>query len=92
MLELCDLNKMSYEELQALAAATAMVIGERKDARRNELIQEVCKAMNNLYAEFPGVELTIYPRCSECGNDLEIDVLHWLCAGRNLLPQDFSGR
>ena len=24
MLELCDLNKMSYEELQALAAATAM--------------------------------------------------------------------
>lgn len=84
-----DLSKMSFEELQELHAATGSVMDERKNRRCQELIQNVCDAMNALASEFPLVELCVNYHCSECDTD---DIMDYFCkSGRQLItPNHFN--
>ena len=84
-----NLNKMSFEELQNLYTAVGMAMDERRDNRRQELIQNVCDAMNALASEFPNVELPVAYHCAGCSYEDEEDVLYVLCQGRQLTPDDF---
>ena len=74
-----DLSKMSFEELQQLHAAVGMAMDERRDRRRQELIQKVCDAMNALASEFPTTELRVRYQCLECAMDDDIDVMEYFC-------------
>lgn len=87
-----DLSKMSFEELQELHAATGRAMDERKSRRCQELIQNVCDAMNALASEFPNVELCVNYHCLECGLDEDIDVMDYFCAsGHQLItPNHFE--
>ena len=84
------LQNMSLEELKSLSVAVAAELESRRSARRDELIQAVCDAMNLLYKEFPGIELNIPYSCSECNIEDEIDVMYALCSGRKMKPEDFG--
>ena len=84
-----DLSKMTYDELEALHSATFLAMQEIKDERRDELIQQVCDAMNDLHAEFPYVELPVSYRCVECGYDDDVNALYVFCHDRKLKPEDF---
>ena len=83
-----DLSEMSFEELQELHAATGRAMDERKNRRCQELIQNVCDAMNALASEFPLVELRVNYHCSEC----DIDVMDYFCkSGCQLItPNHFN--
>lgn len=87
-----DLSKMSFEELQELHAATGRAMDERKSRRCQELIQNVCDAMNALASEFPLVELRVNYHCSECDIDDDIDVMDYFCeSGRQqITPNHFQ--
>lgn len=87
-----DLSKMSFEELQELHDATGRVMDEHKNRRCQELIQNVCDAMNALASEFPLVELRVNYRCPECDIDDDLDVMDYFCeAGRHLItPNHFN--
>jgi hypothetical protein len=83
-------QNMSLKELKSLSEAVAVELESRRSARRDELIQAVCDAMNNLYQEFPGIELNIPCYCSECNTEDEVDVMYVLCSERKMKPGDFS--
>lgn len=85
------LQNMSLEELKSLSEAVAAELESRRSARRDELIQTVCDAMNALYKEFPWTELNIPYHCAECGYEDDIDVMYALCSGRVMTPKDFGG-
>ena len=85
------LQNMSMEELKSLSEAVAAELESRRSARRDELIQTVCDAMNALYKEFPWTELNIPYHCAECGYEDDIDVMYALCSGRQITPKDFGG-
>ena len=88
-----DLSKMSFEELQQLHAATGMAMDERRDRRCQELIQNVCDAMNALASEFPAVELRVNYQCPECTMDDDLDVLDYFCEmGHQLITPDHFTR
>ena len=85
------LQNMSLEELKSLSEAVAVELESRRSARRDELIQNVCDAMNALYKEFPWTELNIPYHCAECGYEDDVDVMHALCSGHVMTPKDFGG-
>lgn len=85
------LQNMSLEELKSLSEAVAVELESRRSARRDELIQTVCDAMNALYKEFPWTELNISYHCPECGIEEEVDAMYALCSGRKMTPKDFGG-
>lgn len=89
MFSIQDIERMSTNELSALVSECKIELEKRSKARRNELIQAVCDAMNNLYQEFPNIELSIYYTCPECGIGGEIDIMDALCSGREMKPGDF---
>jgi hypothetical protein len=90
MFNIKDIEHMSVNELSALISECRIELEKRSDARRNELIQTVCDAMNSLYQEFPGVELNVSYACPECGIEDEVDVMYVLCSGRKMKPGDFG--
>ena len=85
------LQNMSLEELKSLSEAIAAEMESRRNARRDELIQTVCDAMNALYKEFPWTELNIGYHCPECGIEEDVDAMYALCSGRKMTPKDFGG-
>ena len=85
------LQNMSLEELKSLSEAVAAELESRRSARRDELIQTVCDAMNALYKEFPWTELNIGYHCPECGVEEDVDAMYVLCSGRVMTPKDFGG-
>ena len=85
------LQNMSLEELKSLSEAVAAELESRRSARRDELIQTVCDAMNALYKEFPWTELNIGYHCPECGIEEDVDAMYALCSGRVMTPKDFGG-
>ena len=76
-----DLDKMSFEELQQIHDAVNMEMKERKEHRYQELVQNVCDAMNALASEFPSTELCVDFLCHECGCDVynDLDVMDYFC-------------
>lgn len=90
MFNIQDIERMSSNELKALFSECKTELEKRSNIRRNELIQAVCDAMNNLYQEFPNIELSIYYTCPECGIEGEIDIMDVLCRGREMKPEDFG--
>jgi F420-0:gamma-glutamyl ligase len=90
MFSIQDIERMSNNEINALVSACQIEVKKRSNARRAELIQAVCDAMNALHKEFPGVELRMGYRCSECGVDDDVDVIDYLCGGNyQITPGDF---
>lgn len=87
-----DLDKMSFEELQQIHDAINMEMKERKEHRYQELVQNVCDAMNALASEFPSAELRVDFRCSECGIDDGLDVMDYFCnrGCRRMTPDCFT--
>ena len=85
------LQNMSLEELKSLSEAIAAEMESRRNARRDELIQTVCDAMNALYKEFPWTELNIGYHCPECGIEEDVDAMYALCSGRKMTPKDSGG-
>ena len=85
------LQNMSLKELKSLSEAVAAELESRRSARRDELIQTVCDAMNALYKEFPWTELNIGYHCPECGIEEDVDAMYALCSGRKMTPKDFGG-
>ena len=85
------LQNMSLEELKSLSEAVAVELESRRNARRDELIQTVCDAMNTLHKEFPWTELNIGYRCPECDIEEDVDAMYVLCSGRKMIPSDFGG-
>ena len=85
------LQNMSLEELKSLSEAVAAELESRRSARRDELIQTVCDAMNALHKEFPWTELNIPYHCAECGYEDDVDVMYALCSGHVMTPKDFGG-
>ena len=90
-----DLDKMSFEELQQLHDAINMEMKERKDHRYQELVQNVCDAMNALASEFPSAELCVDFRCPECECDVDdgLDVMDYFCKrGHKRITPDYFVR
>ena len=85
MFSIQDIERMSNAEISALISACQIEMNKRSKARRAELIQAVCDAMNTLHKEFPGVELPVGFRCSECGVDDDINVMDYFCSGDHLI-------
>ena len=83
---LCQLTEAELKDIVECAERELKI---RKTARRDELIQTVCNAMNTLYQEYPDIELNIPYHCSECGIEDEIDAMYILCNGREMKPRDF---
>lgn len=90
MFSIQDIECLSSNELKALISECKTELEKRSDARRNELIQTVCDAMNTLCREFPGIELNIPYSCPECGIEDEVDAMYVLCCGREMKPGDFG--
>ena len=89
-MERFDIKTMSNDELKFLSETVAAELESRRSARRDELIQTVCDAMNTLYREFPGIELNVPYSCPECGIEDEVDAMYVLCSGREMRPGDFG--
>jgi hypothetical protein len=90
MFSIQDIERMSSNEIKALISECKTELEKRSDARRNELIQAVCDAMNTLCREFPGIELNVPYSCPECGVEDEVDAMYVLCHGREMKPGDFG--
>lgn len=85
-----SLCQFTDEELKDLMNCVERELEVRRNSHREYLVQAVCDAMNNLYQEFPGIELNIPHSCPECGIEDEVDVMHVLCRGRKTKPGDFD--
>ena len=84
------IKSMATLDLQNLIAECNKVLEERKNHRRDELIETICNAMNALYKEFPSTELNIERPCPDCGFSEDFDAMYYFCSGRTLKPSDFS--
>lgn len=84
------LSEMSMESLTTFAADIDAEIKRRKHARRDELIRNICDAVNALVKEFPSVELNIPFYCPECDIEDEVNALDYLCGGRKMVEEDFK--
>lgn len=85
-----EIKNMSMEELVAMKEAINNEIKSRDNARRDELIQIICDAMNELLEVAPSTELNVSLECDDCCREYNIDVLYELCHGRDMNPKDFS--
>ena len=88
MFSIQDIERMSDNEINALISACQIEAKKRSNARRAELIQAVCDAMNALHKEFPMVELPVGFHCSECGVEDDVDVIDYFCGGGHLMASD----
>ena len=85
-----SLCQFTNEELKDLMSCVERELEVRRNSRREYLVQAVCDAMNNLYEEFPGIELNVPYSCPECGIEDEVDAMYILCNGREMKPRDFG--
>ena len=85
-----SLCQFTNEELKDLMNCVERELEVRRNSRREYLVQAVCDAMNNLYQEFPGIELNVPYVCPECGTEYEFDAMYALCRGREMKPGDFG--
>lgn len=85
-----SLCQFTNEELKDLMNCVERELEVRRNSRREYLVQAVCDAMNNLYQEFPGIELNIPYSCPECYIEDEVDAMYVLCHGREMKPGDFG--
>lgn len=76
-------------DLKAMISMCEQELKIRNAARRDELIQAICDAMNLLHKEFPAVELRMAYQCSECAIDDDVDMMRYFCGGRQMNPKDF---
>lgn len=71
------MEAMSNEELDELISKFNAEKERRKKNRRHELINTICKAMNELYEEFPYVELCVPFYCSDCEYEDRLNILEY---------------
>ena len=76
-------------DLKAMISMCEQELKIRNAARRDELIQAVCDAMNSLHKEFPTVELRMGYQCSECSMDDDVDMMEYFCGGKKMNAKDF---
>lgn len=84
-----EVKSASAEDLKAMISMCEQELKNRSVARRDELIQAVCNAMNTLHKEFPTVELRMGYQCSECAMDDDVDIMAYFCGGKKMNPKDF---
>lgn len=84
-----EIKSASAGDLKAMISMCEQELKNRSAARRDELIQMVCDAMNTLHKEFPMVELRMGYQCSECDVDDNVDMMEYFCGGKKMNPKDF---
>ena len=84
-----EIKSASAGDLKAMISICEQELKIRNAARRDELIQAVCDAMNQLHKEFPTIELRMGYQCSECSMDDEVDMMEYFCGGKKMNPKDF---
>lgn len=84
-----EIKSASAGDLKAMISMCEQELKNRHAARRDELIQIVCNAMNTLHKEFPMVELRMGYQCSECDIDDNVDVMEYFCGIKKMSPNDF---
>ena len=84
-----EVKSASVGDLRAMISMCEQELKIRDAARRDELIQTICDAMNTLHKEFPAVELLMGYQCSECDVNDEVDVMKYFCGGEKMRPNDF---
>lgn len=84
-----EVKSASAGDLKAMISICEQELKIRNAARRDELIQAVCDAMNALHKEFPAVELRMAYQCSECSMDDDVDMLEYFCGGKKMSANDF---
>ena len=84
-----EVKNISAEELKAIVSMCERELEIRNAARRDELIQKVCDAMNLLHKEFPTVELRVGYECPECLIADDIDMMDYFCGAKKMSPKDF---
>lgn len=84
-----EVKSASAGDLKAMISMCEQELKIRNAARRDELIQAVCNAMNSLHKEFPTVELRMGYQCSECTMDDDVDMMEYFCGGKKMNVKDF---
>lgn len=84
-----EVKNASAGDLRAMISMCEQELKIRNAARRDELIQTICDAMNTLHKEFPTVELLLGYQCSECDVNDEVDVIKYFCGSEQMRPNDF---
>lgn len=84
-----EIKSASAGDLKAMISICEQELKIRNAARRDELIQAVCDAMNLLHKEFPSVELRMGYQCPECTMDDDADMMEYFCGGKQMTPNDF---
>lgn len=84
-----EVKSASAGDLKAMISMCERELEIRNVARRDELIQAVCDAMNQLYKEFPMVGLRMEYKCSECAIEDYVDMMEYFCGGKQMSPNDF---
>lgn len=87
--EMDAIEVLNSDTLKELKEKIEKELKNRENVRRDELIKNVCDAMNALYEEFSHVELRVETKCGYCEAEDEIDVIDYFCGGRKLTPKDF---
>ena len=87
-----DLKEMTTEELDKMFEAISAELKARENTRRDELIKNVCDAVNKLMTAFPNVRLLTEIECEDCYSLQPLDVLDCFNCGceKGLTPRDFS--
>ena len=84
-----EVKNASVEDLKAIVSMCEQELKIRNAARRDELIQKVCDAMNLLHKEFPAVELRVEYECPSCTIADDIDMMDYFCGAKKMSPKDF---
>lgn len=84
-----EIKGASSGDLKAMISMCEQELKIRDAARRDELVQAVCDAMNTLHKEFPMVELRMDFQCPECAMDDDFDVMEYFCGGKQMTSKDF---
>ena len=84
-----EVKNASAGDLKAMISMCEQELKIRNAARRDELIQAVCDAMNSLHKEFPTVELRMGYQCSECSMGDDVDMMEYFCGGKKMNAKDF---
>lgn len=84
-----EVKSASAGDLRAMISMCEQELKIRNAARRDELIQAVCDAMNTLHNEFPAVELRMDFQCPECALDDDVDMIEYFCGGKKMNAKDF---
>ena len=87
--EMDAIEVLSSDALKELKEKIENELKSRENVRRNELIKNVCDAMNTLHKEFPMVELRMGYQCPECTLDDSFDAMEYFCGGKSIGIEDF---